>query len=85
MWPDWVELSSDGYHKMLEILPPAYQCSYGFLMGEPFDYHYCKVTGDFLLSYASFVNTYERFYAGPYMTLPEFRKLDLSTIPQKKT
>jgi hypothetical protein len=34
----WARTSGRKYNEMLEVLPPAYWDSYGFLVGEPYDH-----------------------------------------------
>jgi hypothetical protein len=58
-------------------MPPV---SIGFLVGEPFDHRQCKVTGDVRASYAAFVAHGGKFYEGPNMTVPEFRRLTVLDV-----
>ena len=39
----WIECTEERYYEMLEVLPPAFQSSRGFLVGEAMDHH--AVTG----------------------------------------
>jgi hypothetical protein len=55
--------------------------AYGFLFGEGHDQRECKVTGKVMPTYKAFVYAFGRFYEGDPMTIPEFRKLDLNTLP----
>ncbi|MEK7994733.1 MAG: hypothetical protein AAB403_13095 [Planctomycetota bacterium] len=76
----FTECSAERYDEMLGVLPPALYTSYGFLVGEPFDHRKCKVTEVIRATYAAFVFHDGKYYEGPNMTAPEFRKLDVSTF-----
>lgn len=84
MSDEWKEVPEARYDEMLGILPPAVTTYYGFLVGEPFDHRVCAVSGSVRPSYSAFVCLANKFYEGPTMTAPEFRNLDLATVPQKK-
>ncbi len=76
----WVEVSEARYDEMLGMLPPAVTTYYGFLVGEPFDHRECEVTRIVRASYAAFVLYHGKYYEGPNMTAPEFRKLNLEAV-----
>lgn len=78
----WKECTEECFNEALGCLPPALMLGHGFLLGEPFDHRRCTVTGNVAATYAAFVTIGGRYYAGPHMTIPEFRKLDPRIVPE---
>lgn len=50
----WKRTTKEKYWYGLEVLPPAYQDSQGFLVGEPVDHRICTVTGIVSPTYEAF-------------------------------
>jgi hypothetical protein len=71
----WKRTSEKQYWYALEVLPPAYQDGYGFLLGEPQDHAECEITHVTLPRYDAYVEKRGRFYVSIRpLTLPEYKK-----------
>ena len=66
----------EDYWEVLEILPPIYVGSHGFLVGEPLDHQPCRVMGIGLPRYAAYLElgTHHWVSTEP-LTVPEFRSI----------
>lgn len=79
----WKEVSEERFDEMLGILPPALRTGYGFLVGEPYDFRTCGVTGAGAQTFTAFVSSGlpERFFeADQPLTKAEFKALDPRAI-----
>jgi hypothetical protein len=74
------EVPEKRYDEMLNILPPRIWLGYGCLVGKPISDRICGVTGN-KSNYASFFYTFNRYYEGDPMTVQEFVKFDIHTLP----
>jgi hypothetical protein len=71
----WKSTSRQKYWDALEVLPPAYQDAFGFLLGEPHDHAQCEVTKVVLPRYDAYVEKRKRYYASIRpLTIPEYTK-----------
>lgn len=75
------EVTESRYDEMLNILPPRLWLGYGFLVGEPVNDRFFTVTGNKSATYASFFNAFGGYYKGDPMTVQEFVKFDIHTLP----
>jgi hypothetical protein len=74
-------VDEERFDYMLEVLPPEVMTGLGFLVGEPNDHVWCKVTGRLAPNYQPFAKVGEKFYeAVECMTVPEFRKVTAGEI-----
>ena len=72
---NWQPTTEERYWEMLEILPPAAQTGYGFLVGEPADHRRCEVKGVTLPRYDAFIETEAGFFtADRPLTFFEFKE-----------
>jgi hypothetical protein len=81
----WKKVSAERYDEMLGILPPEIMLGYGFLVGEPYDYRTCAVTGQGAQTFSAFVmqGDYEGFFeANQPLTKNEFKALDAASIKE---
>lgn len=78
------ECSEERYDEMLGILPPAVWLSKGFLVGEPCTHRTCRIHQVTRPTYASFFQKDGKFYEGDDLTLSEFLKFDINTLPAPK-
>jgi hypothetical protein len=81
----WKEVTEEQYDEMLGMLPPASMrapmgAQSGFLVGEPFTHRRCNVSGEVRADYAAYVMVDGKCYAGPNLTMPEWRALDVATV-----
>jgi len=76
----WKEITEAQYHDALEVLPPALWLSKGFLLGEPETHRTCTVCNQVRPTYAAYVTWDARYFAGPSMTVLEFRALKVSEV-----
>ena len=72
----WKQTTESRYWEMLEVLPPASQNGFGFLVGEPSDHRQCtvNVSVEPMARFVAFVEVKGKFYesARP-LTVAEFR------------
>jgi hypothetical protein len=54
--------SEKQYWYALEVLPPAYQDGYGFLVGEPQDHARCEISKEVLPRFDAYVHKGKRYY-----------------------
>ena len=72
----WKSTSKQKYWDALEVLPPAHQDGYGFLLGEPQDHAECEVTKNVMPRYDAYVQKNGRYYVSIRpLTVPEYKKL----------
>jgi hypothetical protein len=66
--------TEDRYWYMLEVLPPASQTKWGFLVGEPVNHRKCTVLHRIMPTYDAFFEVNGKYYASKApMTPTEFR------------
>jgi hypothetical protein len=71
----WRRTSEKQYWYALEVLPPAHQDGYGFLVGEPQDHARCEITHEVLPRFDAYVHKGKRYYVSiRAFTLPEYKK-----------
>jgi hypothetical protein len=75
------ECSAERYDEMLSVLPPAL-----WLANHWRAYHTQKVQGNrkVMPTYAAFFFAFRRYCEGDDMTIPEFRRFDINSLPQPK-
>ena len=81
----WKKTTEARYWEMLEILPPAAQSLYGFLVGEPWDHRACTVTKSVepVARFQAFVEVGGKFYENTTpMTIAEFKAFTPSHIKE---
>jgi hypothetical protein len=74
------ECTEERFDEMLGCVPPIWGRQ-GFLVGEPFDHRRCKVSGNFVPTYAAFLRVGGKFYESTEpMTEREFANFDRGTL-----
>lgn len=77
----WKEVTERRFWQMLEILPPAFQAEYGFLVGEPQTHRVCARTGQFDEACSAFCEIAGRFFeASDPMTCAEFKAVKVADV-----
>ena len=71
----WIEITETEYIEALEVLPPALQLDYGFLLDEP------TIHKGGRSCYSPYLQIGEHYYAGSEpMTGQEFRELRINEL-----
>lgn len=75
---NWKKVTEGRYLDMLEAVPPAYQCTSGFLVGEARSHRQCAVTGNPGTStFGAFIERSDGFYeCTEALTYREYRAID---------
>lgn len=78
---EWIEVSEDRYHEMLEVLYPALWVDKGFLVGEPTDARVCRVKNRIEFTYGAFIRHRGKYYeCKEPLTVHEFLAVKPATI-----
>lgn len=64
-----IEITEDFYWAQLEVLPPAYQKRWAFMVGEPFDHN-----KDWEPMYSAFYEKNDKHYYVGIMTIKQFKE-----------
>ncbi|MGU3387209.1 hypothetical protein ACLBYG_22055 [Methylobacterium sp. D53M] len=79
----WKPASAQRTWEMLNIVPPACQTSFGFLVGEPESHRTCRITGRaWQPTFAAFAetDTLGSYEATEALTVAEFRALSVRDV-----